>query len=159
MSHYAKSIVGGGVLSVPGPTEIPEGYEYFGTERPAPDESVDTASVDLERDRRIDSGFEFSGKAFQSRTTDRENINGAALLAFMAIASGAVAGDLRWSNPDQDFQWIASDNTLVAMDAYTVVEFGKASAASKQALIFKARQIKDMQPIPADYTSDEWWND
>lgn len=116
-----------------------------------------SAAIDTERDRRIDAGLQFQGVTFQSRATDRENIAGSAQLAFMAMVAGAHAGDLRWSNPDQDFAWIASDNSLVLMDAQTVVAFGKAAAERKQALIFAARQLKDMAEIPVDYTDDKWW--
>lgn len=113
--------------------------------------------VDIERDRRIDAGVEFQDVMFQSRATDRENIAGAAQLGFMAVVGGAQPDDLRWSNPDQDFTWIASDNSLVPMDAQTVVAFGKAAAERKHALIFAGRQVKGMEPIPADYTDDKWW--
>lgn len=113
--------------------------------------------IDVERDRRIDAGVEFQGVMFQSRATDRENIAGAAQLGFMAVVAGAQTDDLRWSSPVQDFAWIASDNTLVPMDAQTVVAFGKAAAERKQALIFAARQLKDMESIPVDYTEDKWW--
>lgn len=113
--------------------------------------------IDTERDRRIDSGLQFQGVTFQSRATDRENIAGAAQLAFMAVVAGAQPGDLRWSNADADFAWIASDNSLVPMDAQTVVAFGKAAAERKQALIFAARQLKEMASIPANYTDDSWW--
>ena len=116
-----------------------------------------SADVDSERDRRIDAGIEFQGTLYQSGTTDRENIAGAAQLAFMAVIGGAEPGDLRWSSPEADFAWIASDNSLVPMDAQTVVAFGKAAAERKQALIFAARQLKDMLEIPADYTDDKWW--
>lgn len=115
------------------------------------------AEVDAERDRRMDSGIRFKGATFQSRPTDRENITGAAQLAFMAIVGGAKPGDLRWSDPDQDFTWIAADNSLVPMDAPTVVEFGKVAAARKQALIYAARQLKDKAAIPSDYADDKWW--
>lgn len=114
-------------------------------------------AVDTERDRRIDAGIDFQGVQFQSRATDRENIAGAAQLGFMAIFAGAKAGDLRWSDPDQDFTWIASDNSLVPMDAPTVVALGKAAAERKQALIFAARQLKDMKQVPADFADDRWW--
>lgn len=116
-----------------------------------------STSVDSERDRRIEAGIEFQGVRYQSRATDRENIAGAAQLGFMAMVAGAQAGDLRWSNPDQDFAWIASDNSLVPMDAPTVVAFGKAAAERKQALIYAGRQLKDMEPIPADFADDKWW--
>lgn len=115
------------------------------------------ADIDIERDARIDAGFSFNGVRFQSRMGDRENIAGAAQLAFMAMMNGAVAGDLRWSDPNQDFTWIAADNSLVTMDAPTVVALGKAAAEHKQQLIFAARQIKDAAEIPADFADDKWW--
>lgn len=116
-----------------------------------------SALVDAERDRRIDVGIEFQGVVFQGRATDRENITGAAQLAFMAVVGGAKAGDLRWSDPDQDFTWIATDNSLVPMDAPTVVEFGKVAAARKQSFIYAGRQLKDMEVIPRDFADDKWW--
>lgn len=124
-----------------------------------PDEEVIdlTPLVDLERDRRIDAGITFEGVQYQSRGTDRENITGAAQLAFMAIVSGAQVGDLRWHGGDSDFQWIALDNSRVAMDAQTVVRLGKAAAIYKQALVFAGSNLKQMIPIPADYTDHRWW--
>lgn len=115
------------------------------------------ANVDAERDRRMDAGVVFRGVKYQSRPTDRENIAGAAQLAFMAIVGGAQEGDLRWSDSAKDFAWIAADNSLVPMDAATVVEFGKMAAARKQALIYAARQLKDKAAIPSDYADDKWW--
>jgi hypothetical protein len=46
---------------------------------------------------------------YQSTTTDRENIAGAAQMAFMAVVAGVQPGDLRWSNPDKDFAWICAE--------------------------------------------------
>lgn len=115
------------------------------------------ADIDRERDRRIDAGVDYQGVMFQSRATDRENIAGAAQLAFMAVVGGAQIGDLRWSDAGQDFVWIASDNSLVPMDAQTVVAFGNVAAERKQALIYAGRQLKDMESIPADFTDDKWW--
>ncbi|MGE7994462.1 hypothetical protein ACQKPE_26510 [Pseudomonas sp. NPDC089554] len=131
--------------------------EYFSDAPPALQAVVSPASVDAERDRRIDSGIVFQGVMFQSRATDRENIAGAAQLGFMAMMSGAQPDDLRWSDPSEDFVWIASDNSLVPMDAQTVVEFGKTAAQRKQALIMVGRQLKDMESIPEDYADDKWW--
>lgn len=102
------------------------------------------AAVMTKRDQVIDGGFSFAGNVFQTAPTDRENISGAAQLAFMAmVAAGKLAGDLRWSDPDQDFGWIASDNTVVPMDAPTVIAFGKAIAGFKSGCIFYARAMKD----------------
>ncbi|MDB1109698.1 DUF4376 domain-containing protein [Pseudomonas extremaustralis] len=166
MNIYAE--LGGSCQQIGG--ACPDGWVVMESERPSPAHlaqsdgqwmlivSAPTSiDVDVERERRIDAGVEFQGVMFQSRSTDRENIAGAAQLGFMAVVAGAQLGDLRWSNPDQDFAWIASDNSLVPMDAQTAVSFGKVAAERKQGLIFAARQLKDMEPIPADYTDDKWW--
>lgn len=115
------------------------------------------ADIDAERDRRMAAGVEFKGSLFQSRPSDHENIVGAAQLAFMAVASGARPGNLRWLDPNQDFTWIAADNIQVPMDAPTVVDLGKVVIARKQALIHAGRQLKDMDTIPSDYVDDKWW--
>lgn len=118
---------------------------------------VTPIDVDLERDRRLASRIEFQDTLFQSRPIDRERITEAAQLAFMAVASGAKPSDLRWLEPEQDFTWIAADNTLVPMDAPTVMAFAKAMAARTQALVLAGRRLKDMDVIPSDYTDDKWW--
>lgn len=118
---------------------------------------VTTDDVDAERDRRIDAGVEFQGALYQSRADDRENIAGSAQLAFMAIVQGAQPGDLRWATPEADFFWIALDNSRVPMDAQTVVEFGKLAALSKQAHIIAGSNLKQMEPIPANYNDNKWW--
>ncbi len=118
---------------------------------------VTGAQVDAERDRRIDSGVMFGGMLYQSKTTDRENISGAAQLAFMAVIGGAQPGDLRWSTPDQDFAWICAENTLVPMDAQTVVELGRTAALRKSELIYAGRTLKDLPEIPENFTDDAWW--
>lgn len=118
--------------------------EWVVGERPLPPASgVQAEAVDAERDRRIDAGFDFEGVRYQSRATDRENITGVVL---MAIA-----------DPAYTTGWIAADNSVVQMDAPTLLRFGSTAADHKQSLIFAARQLKDMQPIPQDYTDDKWW--
>lgn len=102
-----------------------------------------TAEVDGERDRRTAAGFVFGGVLFQARPKDIANINGAAMAATIAISAGAGAAGLRWSNPDEDFAWIAADDTLVPMEAYDVVRFGLAALAHVSGLIMAARRIKD----------------
>lgn len=101
------------------------------------------SDVDAERDRRIAAGFVFQGVTYQARPYDRENIAGAAQLAFMALAAGAQAGDLRWHGGADPFAWIAADNALVPMDAPTVIAFAKAAAGHQYAHIFAGRAIKD----------------
>jgi len=120
--------------------------------------TISAQDVDAERDRRIDAGITFQGKVYQSRAGDRENIAGAAQLAFMAMVAGAQPGDLRWAEEDEDFEWIAEDNSRVPMDAQTVVAFGKTAALRKQALVFAGSNLKKQAPIPVDYTDDKWWS-
>jgi hypothetical protein len=114
-------------------------------------------AIDAERDRRIDGGVTFNGVRFQTGPADRENVAGATQLATLAVMAGAQAGNLRWHGGASDFAWIAEDNSIVTMDAQTVIAFGQAVAAHKSAHIFAARALKDADPIPAGYTSSEHW--
>jgi hypothetical protein len=114
-------------------------------------------AIDAERDRRIDAGVTFNGVRLQTRPADRENVAGATQLATLAVMAGAQTGNLRWHGGSSDFAWIAEDNSIVAMDAQTVIAFGQAVAAHKSAHIFAARSLKDSDPIPADYTADTYW--
>ncbi|QIG76099.1 putative tail fiber assembly protein [Rhizobium phage RHph_I4] len=129
-------------------------------EEPSPD-PVPPSSEDVnrERDWRINYGFIFNGIRFQSDVDARENIAGAAQAAFGAmVLGGAQAGNLRWSDPDNDFQWIAEDNTRIPMDAPTMYQFGLAALRHKSAHIFAANDLKKMSPIPADYaTNPAYW--
>lgn len=113
--------------------------------------------VNAERDRRINAGFTFNSVDFDSDPDSRNNITGALSFAQLAISQGAEMGDLRWANPDIDFSWIASDNSLVTMDAHTCVEFCIAAMRYKSALYIAARTIKDLTPQPENYTDDSFW--
>lgn len=121
------------------------------------------ADVDRERDRRIDAGFVFDGVLYQSDDGSRENIAGAKSAASDAIMLGAQAGDYGWQRlldpaAAETFVWIATDNSLHPMDAQTMVRFGYAAMAHKQDMIFRARSLKAMDPIPLDYaTNDAYW--
>lgn len=128
-------------------------------QEPQPQPVVTKEQVDAERDRRIVSGFVFNGVRFQSRPEDRENIMGASTAALDAKVNGVQPGDLHWhGDPQNPFAWIAEDNSIVPMDAFTVFAFGKTALAHKQAHIFAARYLKNLDPIPADYaTNDIYW--
>lgn len=112
--------------------------------------------VDAERDRRMGS-FTFAGKAYDLTGQSLANVSGAGTLALAALINGAQPGDLRWADPDADFTWIANDNTMTPMDAQTTWAFAQTAAAWRKHCIFKARQIKDNSPIPANYTADSYW--
>lgn len=133
-------------------------------ERPEPPViSATSDQIDAERDRRISAGFEFGGVWYQSRLPssshpgDWEVFSGKALEALIAQLSGAQPGDLRWSDPAEDFAWIAADNSRVPMDAQTVIELAKAASAHRSRHTFAGSDLKAMQPIPADYSDDKWW--
>lgn len=116
-------------------------------------------AVDAERDRRIDAGFMFNGALYDSDAAARENIAGASTAALGAIIAGKQPGDLRWSNENSDFEWIAADNSYVPMDAQTTFSFGEAALRHKSAHIFAARALKDATTIPVDYADDIHWPD
>ena len=118
---------------------------------------ITSATVNAERDMRIASGFSFNGTMYDSRPEDQKRIAGAAQLAFMAIVAGAQPDDLLWHGGTQPFAWIAQDNSIVTMDAQTVVQFGKAAAAWEQAHIFAARALKDMADIPQNFSDAGFW--
>lgn len=119
--------------------------------------------VDAERDRRISAGFEFGGARYQSRLPaegkagDWEVFSGKALEALIAIMAGAQAGDLRWSDPAEDFAWIAADNSRVPMDAQTVIALAQAASAHRSRQTFAGSDLKALQPIPADYSDNKYW--
>lgn len=114
-------------------------------------------SVDTERDRRIEAGFSYAGHTFQARAEDKTRISGAALLAVIAMQAGAQPGNLRWHGGASDFVWIAADNSLVAMDAPTVIGLGKAAAEHETAHVFAGKALKGMNPIPLDFAGDKYW--
>lgn len=115
--------------------------------------------IDMERDRRIGSGFTFDGHAYQTESaSDRENILGALGTSLAAITvDQAQPGDLRWFDPDFDFFWIAADDTRVPMDAHTCLAFARAAVSRKSLLVIAGNSIKQMNPIPQDYMDDKYW--
>lgn len=56
-----------------------------------------------------------------------------------------------------DFEWIAEDNTTVPMDAHTMFAFGCMVANFKDKLIKRAKELKQLAPIPQDYTNPAHW--
>lgn len=118
---------------------------------------VTPEQVKVERDRRLESDFLFNGKMFQRDSKSLDRITGAATLAGFAIANGAQPGNLRWANPDRDFGWISSDDTVVPMDAQTTFQFGQVAANIETSIIFAAKQLREMNPIPTDYKDDKYW--
>lgn len=125
---------------------------------PAPKPEPGTVEqVNEERERRLEADFLFGSKMYQADRISIQRITGAATLAGFAMGAGALAGDLRWANPDRDFGWIASDNTVTAMDAQTTFAFGQTAAGRETSIVFGAKNLREMDPIPHDYRDDRWW--
>ena len=96
-------------------------------------------------------------KHFQTDKDARESIAGVMTLSGLAVLGGAEVGDLRWADPDVDFEWIATDNTKVPMDAHTALAFAQAAAQYKSALVLAGRTLKDMATIPETFADDQYW--
>lgn len=114
--------------------------------------------IDSQRDERISSGFEHGERKYRSRAEDRASITENANLAAMAIMNGAQPGELNWLNDDEEFQWIDADNERVPMDAQSMINLARSAATHKNRLVFAARTLKDMSPIPADFADDKYWS-
>lgn len=143
---------------VDAPEHVSPGYLFDGEAFTLPPPPPPTADdVNAERERRLVGDFTFAGKQFQRDARSLQRIAGAASLAGFALGAGAQPGNLRWANPDRDFVWIASDNTLMAMDAQTCFAFGQVAANVETNIIFAAKQLREMNPIPADFADDKWW--
>lgn len=99
-----------------------------------------TAAVNTERDRRIAQGFVFDGKLFQ---VNIPNISAAMSSATAATISGSADGDLKWYDPNADFGWIAMDNSILTMDARTMIMFGQTATAFNSSFYTAARTIKN----------------
>lgn len=128
-----------------------------GTWYPPAEPAPTVGDVNAERDRRLVADFEFAGTMFQRDAASVARISGAGTMALGAMVNGALPGDLRWHGGATDFAWIASDNTLVTMDAQTCFAFGQAAAAVESSIVFAAKALRGMDPIPADYRADAWW--
>jgi len=117
--------------------------------------------VNAERDRRTEAGIPFTVRGqmhvFDFNQMGKDNVTGAATLAKFAILKGAQPGDYRWANPEVDFTWITQANEKVQMDAHETSALGDVAAGWTTKHIYIARAIKDMDPIPADYTDDKYW--
>lgn len=153
--QYVTDYPLGSVTRILNEQELTDVLRVHGLARPL----VSSADVNAERDRRM-GVFTFGGKLYDLRpeTGSLANVSGAGTLAFAAIMNGALPGDFRWADPDEDFTWIAEDNSVVAMDAPSVWAFAEAAAAWRKAMIFKARALKDMSPIPTDFaTNESYW--
>lgn len=131
-------------------------------EAPRPDtawanRALKIEEIRVERNRRLVADFAFQGKMYQRDNVSLQRITGAATLAGFAVAAGSPVGNLRWANAERDFGWISSDNSVTLMDAQTAFEFGQVAASVETSIIFAAKAIREMEPIPENITDDVLW--
>lgn len=129
----------------------------FTPPEPVPEPAPNSDQVDVERDRRIEETFSFGGESYQLDEKSISRIIAMGADARFAILGGAPAGYLRWADPNNDFGWIATDNSVTPMDAQTMVAFADSAKLWVSQHIFSARSLKDENPIPSDYKDDKWW--
>jgi hypothetical protein len=122
-----------------------------------PPPPITRAQVDAERDRRTATGFVFNGKAFQLDDRSIGRITAMGADARFAIAAGAEEGDYLWADPTSPFGFIATDNTVMLMDAQTMAEFANAAKLWVSRHTFAGLKLKSQSPVPVDFTDDSHW--
>ena len=123
----------------------------------AADREILIREIKRERDRRLPLDFEFQGVMYQRDPESIARISGAGTLALGAMVNGAQVGDLFWHGRETPFAWISSDDSFVTMDAQTCFAFGQAAAARETEIVFAAKTIREMDPIPVDFVEDTYW--
>lgn len=127
---------------------------YVAPTPPAPNWS---ALINAERDRRILENFRYRGVPYNFDEVSKGRISGASVMALAAMGQGAQPGNPYWHGGATPFVWVASDNSLNAMDAQTCFAFGLAAAEHDRAHIYAAYALKATDPVPADFADDAYW--
>lgn len=120
------------------------------------DDTVIPEMVNVERDRRLILPFAFGGKMYQRDAQSVLRINGAVSMALAAIQAGTPPNAALWVNGGP-FRWITADNSVAELTPAEVISLGMACAKVESDLVFAARELKDMNPIPLDFADDEYW--
>lgn len=85
--------------------------------------------IRTECDRRIDSGVAYAGHRFDTDPKSVQRISGAVQLVAL--------------DPAYTTDWITADNTVVHLDAASLIGLGQAVGVHEASCIFAARQAKD----------------
>lgn len=117
---------------------------------------IGAGDVNLERDRRLQFDFSFMDKMIQRDDISLRRIQGAAQLATIALLTGVSADSEEWINGGP-LVWITSDNTELHLTPMQTIRMGQEAAAIESRLVFAAKTLKQMNPIPTDYSDDAWW--
>lgn len=118
---------------------------------------VPRAAVDAERDRRTALNFTYAGKPFQLDERNISRITAMGADARFAMAAGAVEDDYFWADPTTPFGFIATDNSVMPMDAQTMADFANAAKLWVSRHTFAGLALKSQQVIPQDFADDSHW--
>ena len=113
--------------------------------------------VDAERDRRTEHAFVFNGKPFRLDEKSIGRITAMGADARFAVKDGAAEGDYLWSDPNNPFGFIATDNSVMPMDAQTMAAFANAAKLWVSRHTFAGLTLKSQNPIPVDFADDSHW--
>lgn len=140
-------------------TDAAPGWTYsngqFSRPNPTP---VTTEQVNAERDRRVQTTFSWNGKAYQLDERSLTRITAMGADARFAKAAGANNSNKKWHGGIEDFGFIATDNSVTSMGVDDVISFSNAAKLWVNNHTMKARALKDMNPIPQNFTDDSYWS-
>ncbi len=115
------------------------------------------AQINTERDRRLLLGFTYGGNPYDFDPTSKIRISGAGTLAGFAVAAGAPEGYLYWHGGVDAFSWILQNNETAQLDAHQMFALAQYAAQWESRHVFAARVLKDLDPIPANYSDNSYW--
>lgn len=111
-----------------------------------------SADVNAERERRLFVGKGFTptghGTPVMVNALDEPNLTGLATVALAQINAG---------NGSTTITWRDNNNVSHTLTYYQVVELHAQAAEYKQQLYNASWILKDIDPIPTDYTDDAHW--
>ena len=95
----------------------------------------------------------FNGVVYQIDDSSLVRVTAMGADAKFSVLAGAVAGNLRWADPNTDFGWIALDNTIHTMDAQTMSAFAETAKSWVLRNTLYARALKTSILNTADATA------
>lgn len=131
-----------GIMANPETEKIVDGKPVPWT-KPITDYGEFSAAVFREMNRRKRIGFKFNTVWYQGDDASITNMTGLGMAATSAVINGAMDGDYRWSDPLKDFVFIARDNSMVPLDARTMMMLGQAAMNFSSSYAIASRKIKD----------------
>ncbi len=115
---------------------------------PSPTPIVTNDMVNIERTRRINAGKEFGGIYLTGSDTDRANLSDLAFAAQLRLA----AGDQVTMTYFRD-----GNNDIHELTPLGIISLWSAGASYVEEIYKASWALKELLPIPLNYTDDEYW--